>query len=232
MKLAAHQPCYLPTQSVFQKMAVCDIFVLMDHLHFTTHDQINRTRIKTACGASWLSVPILTKGFRGQSIHETRIDSSRSWQRKHWRSLNVNYAYAPYFEQFYEFFESVYLSRTWKHLLDLNLALFEFVKGILNLPARICLSSDLNLNGTGRLFLIRLVEEFGCQTYVTESRFKEYLDENYFAKNGITLRCIDATEVPYHQLFGDFIPGLSVIDLIFNEGDESRNLIEQSRVCK
>ncbi|MFQ5675493.1 MAG: WbqC family protein [bacterium] len=230
MKLAAHQPCYLPSVSFFQKMAACDIFVLMDHFRYTAHDNINRSKIKTADGACWLSVPVLTKGFRGQRIKETRIDSSGSWQRKHWRSLNVNYAYAPYFEQFFDFFEGVYLSRTWEHLLDLNLEIIDFANRILKLPAQIYLSSELSVNDTGRLFLIHLARKFGCDTYVTETRFKDYLGEDYFAENGITLSCMEPVECRYHQLFGDFVPGLSVVDLIFNEGHESQNLIVPSRV--
>lgn len=225
MKLAAHQPCYLPGLDFFYKMALADVFVLTDGLDYTTHNVINRTKIKTADGVSWLTVPVLSKGYRGEPIRQILIDSSQNWPRKHWRTLLVNYKYAAYFEQFADFFEKAYLSKQWKYLLDLNLELFEFVKRFLNFSPEIIQSSSLNLHGKGNTFLINLVDALGCDTYLADSKFKGYLDPTMFEKNDIQLEYIRFQEPLYYQLFGDFVPGLSIVDLLFNEGPASRKLI-------
>lgn len=229
MILAAHQPCYLPKLSFFYKMAQADVFVLTDDFQYTTHNFINRSQIKTVRGAAWLTVPVLTKGHRSESIRETLIDSSQNWQRKHWRALSVNYACSAYFEQYADFFEEIYLSRKWKYLVDLNLKLIEFAKKMLNLSTKIVLSSDLNLKENGSILLAKMSTAFNCTTYLAERKFENYLDRKLFSEKEIELNFFSYKSPKYYQLFGDFASGLSIVDIIFNEGMDSRELITK---CK
>jgi len=229
MILAAHQPCYLPKLSFFYKMTQADVFVLTDDFQYTTHNFINRTQIKTVDGAAWLTVPVLTKGHRSESIRETLIDSSQNWQRKHWRTLSVNYTYSAYFEQYVDFFEEVYLSRKWKYLIDLNLELIEFVKRLLKLSTKIVLSSDLNLKDKGSILLAKMPTALDCTTYLVERKFENYLDRKLFSEKEIGLKFFSFRPPEYYQLFGNFASGLSIVDIIFNEGTDSRELITK---CK
>ena len=210
MILAAHQPCYLPKLSFFYKMAQADIFVLTDDFQYTTHNSINRTQIKTVNGVAWLTVPVLTKGH---------------WQRKHWRTLSVNYTYSAYFEKYADFLEEIYLSKKWKYLIDLNLELIEFVKRSLNLSTKIVLSSDLNLKDKGSALLAKMSTALGCTAFLTERDFAIYLDRKPFYEKEVELNFFSFKAPEYYQLFGIFTPGLSIIDVLFNEGEVSRHLI-------
>jgi len=225
MILAAHQPCYLPELSFFYKMAQADIFVLTDDFQYTTHNSINRTQIKTVNGVAWLTVPVLTKGHRRETIRETLVDSSQNWQRKHWRTLSVNYTYSAYFEKYADFLEEIYLSKKWKYLIDLNLELIEFVKRSLNLSTKIVLSSDLNLKDKRSALLAKMSTALGCTAFLTERDFAIYLDRKPFYEKEVELIFFSFKAPEYYQLFGNFTPGLSIIDVLFNEGEVSRHLI-------
>ena len=225
MILAAHPPCYLPKLSFFYKMAQADVFVLADDFQYTTHNYINRTQIKTVNGVAWLTVPVLTKGHRKETIRQTLVDSAQNWQRKHWRTLSVNYAYSAYFEQYADFFEEVYFAKKWKYLIDLNLEFIEFIKRSLNLSTKIVLSSSMNLDTTGSGCLAEMSTTLECTTYLVEREFESCLDRKLFLESEIELKFFSLKPPEYYQLFGNFASGLSIVDLIFNEGTDSRELI-------
>ncbi len=224
MILAAHQPCYLPKLSFFYKMARADIFVLTDDFQYTTHNFVNRTQIKTVNGRAWLTVPVLTKGPI-ESIRETLVESSQNWQRKHWRTLSVNYTYSAYFEQYADFFKDIYLFKRWNYLIDLNLELIEFAKRSLNLSTRIVLSSDLNLKDKGNALLANMSTTLDCTTFLADREFENYLDKKLFSKKKVELNFLTFKTPEYYQLFGNFISDLSIVDLLFNEGREGREVI-------
>ncbi|MFQ5865210.1 MAG: WbqC family protein, partial [bacterium] len=127
MILAANQPTYLPLLDFFTKMHFADVFVLADDIQYTKHSFINRTKIKTALGVQWLTVPVSTKGRMGQLINQVQIDTVQNWRQKQWKTLLVNYKYAAYFEKYADFFEDLF-KKPWTRLLELNLEIIEFIK--------------------------------------------------------------------------------------------------------
>jgi hypothetical protein len=224
MILAAEYPNYLPLVSFFYKMSQADIFVLVDDFQYTKHNYINRTKIKTARGIQWLTVPVLTKGRKGQTIHHVQIDALQDWRRKHWKTLLVNYKYAAYFEKYSDFFENIY-HKAWRHLLDLNLAIIEFIKNALQISTKIYLGSELNVSGKGSQRLTNLLENLNCGTYLSFLDGKKYLDTQIFEQRGFEVKLISSKPIIYYQQFGEFISNLSIVDLLFNEGENSTNLI-------
>jgi len=218
-KLAAHQPCFLPSIAFFRKLLSVDIFVIADDYQFTTNAAINRTLIKAPRGAAWLTVPVLTKGLGRQRINQISINNGIAWQARHKRTLEVNYCYAPYFEQFCDdlflFFE-----HEWCRLVDLNLALITFLARMLNIPTTIVRSSGLPLLGKSNCRLYEMLQQTDCATYVADMDLQSHLSVAEFERNGFNLEFVDyyqATET-YHQQFASFVAGLSIVDLLFNEG--------------
>jgi len=231
MVLAAHHPSYLPPIIFFHKMCRADVLVLTDDFQFTTSGQINRARIKTAVGPQWLTVPVLTKGRPGQKISEVEINQQQPWQRKHWKTLCVNYTFAAYFEQFADQLGATY-SKNWEYLLDLNLTLIDFIQHSLNISTRIVLSSSLNLSGEGVSKLIDMTEILECDTFLAEMAYRNYLPAERFARYGKELKFFEYETPGYHQQFGEFIPGLSIIDLLLNEGKAVRDFLSKAKVEK
>ena len=80
---------------------------------------MNRNKIKTNTDSIWLTVPVLRKGYRELKTSEIKINNSVGWQKKHLRSILINYKKTPYFEKYIPFFEDVY-SKTWNYLTELN----------------------------------------------------------------------------------------------------------------
>ncbi|MDZ7262053.1 MAG: WbqC family protein, partial [candidate division KSB1 bacterium] len=201
-------------------MSQADIFVLADDLQYTSHGLINRARIKNARGWQWLTVPVLTAGRGLQKINEVRIDPSRNWALKHWKSLYVNYKNAPYFEWYEEFFKQLFHSR-WKYLVELNITAIEFICQALGIKTSLFRSSRLPKAREINQRLVKWLKHLGCDTYLVEETYRQYLKMPLFEE----VRFITFQPPVYHQLFGSFIPNLSVVDLLFNEGEKSREVL-------
>ncbi len=224
MILAAHPPAYLPSPVFFRKMLLADVFVLADTLPYSRHGEFNRCRIRTARGPTWLTVPAYSRGRREQRLCDVEIRADSGWRRKHQRALQLNYGYAPYFDKYRDFFEAMY-ARDWRRLCELNLHAIGYLCEVLGVRARVLLLSGLGLAERGWRLLLELANRTGCQEYLAEPRFRSYLDSGQIERHGLRLRFVDESTPPYHQPFGAFAPGLSIIDLLFNEGEEAGTIL-------
>ena len=119
MILTAHQPVYLPWLGLFHKIAISDMFVLLDEVQFEKNGWMNRNKIKTKNESLLLTVPVLLKNYREIKSSEICINNSTNWQRKHLSSIQMNYSQSPFFDDYIGFFEEVY-SKKWNFLNELN----------------------------------------------------------------------------------------------------------------
>lgn len=228
MKLAILQPGYLPWLGYFDQMNKVDIFVHATDLQYTRQDWRNRNRIKTRQGWAWLTVPVVSKGQYHAPIDEVRINNHISWTKKHLNIIRENYRQAPYYSQYISFFETVY-ARTWELLLDLDLHLIDFFRDALGISTRVVDIADLKLGKIDRNSrLIRVCQEFGASTYLSGAAAKQYIQPERFEQAGISLEFQEYQHPIYPQLHGDFMPYMSIIDLIFNCGDESPSILTGS----
>jgi len=117
-----HQPQYLPWLGYFDKIARSDIFILLDDVQFKKNDWQNRNKIHTPQGWQWLTVPVI-HNF-GQTIVETKIKNVSNWRQAHYKALVLNYSRAPFFNDYKDFFETLY-EREWEYLADLNIYILE-----------------------------------------------------------------------------------------------------------
>ena len=223
--VAIHQPNYLPWLGYFYKICQSDVFVFLDNVQYTKNNIINRNKIKTPQGAMWLTVGVLTKGHRGQLISEVEINNGVAWNKVHKKSIFQNYSKAAYFEKYSPFFEHIYDS-DWGKLADLNEALIKLICKLLGIKdIKFIRASELAVSGTETRLLMNICKEVGADTYLSGFGGKKYMDEKAFEQTGISLRYYDFKYPTYNQLWGEFIPNLSIIDLLFNEGDESVNIL-------
>jgi hypothetical protein len=220
MQLAAHQPLFLPPPEFFWKMSQVDIFLLADQLQYSTHGNFNRGKIKTVNGPVWLTVPVRSKGKSGQPIRAVEIDNHTNWQKQHLRTLFINYRNAPYFEQYRDQLEKLYL-RPWATLGDFSTALISFFQAQLFIKTQIVRLSQLNLSGTTNEMLISALRQLNCAQYVVEASLRPFVDEPLFHAAGLEVHFIHFAQLQYYQQFSGFEPGLSVLDLLLNEGEMS-----------
>lgn len=210
-----HQPDFIPWPVFFRRIAISDIFVILDHVQFNRRGWQNRDRIKTAQGSTWLTVPVKKK--TSSRLNQVEIVSEQEWKNKHLRSLQTWYGKTPFFREYFQALQEIYL-RTSTLLIELNMDLIHFFLEVFGLKPKMVFSSSLPVQGQGTQLLVQIIKAVKGDAYLTGSGARDYLEEHLFAQDKITL-IWDEIEYPwYPQRFKPFIPRLSSIDFLFNCG--------------
>jgi hypothetical protein len=219
------QPGYLPWLGFFEQMHRSDIFVMYDDVQYDKEGWRNRNRIKTATGIQWLTVPVLLKFNEHPIIFDVRIDNKVNWRKKHLGAIRQNYIKAPFFRKYIEIFEVAY-SREWEYLVDLDLYFIEKLAECLGMShKKIVRSSSFQVKGERIERLVNMCKFFGAGTFYEGAAGKNYMDVDYFLRHGIEVEFQDYQHPTYPQLHGEFVPYLSVIDLLFNRGEDSMAIL-------
>jgi hypothetical protein len=187
---------------------------------------MNRNKVKTPQGALWLTVPVSFEF--GQLINEVKINNKTNWREKHLKTLEVNYKRANFFKNVFEIIKGIYYLKDWQNLSDFNISLIRAMLSYLGLNKPFVKSSTLDIQSKGTELLIQIVEKVGGDVYLSGFGGAKYQEEKLFKKEGIRLIYYDFTHPIYKQLWDDFIPNLSIIDLLFNMGPESVEIIRNS----
>ncbi|CAB3290115.1 WbqC-like protein family [Methanocaldococcus lauensis] len=216
MKVVILQPMYLPWMGYFGMIDVADVFVFYDDVQFSNQSWQQRNRVKTANGIVWLTVPVIKKF--GQRINEVRINNSTNWRKKHWKTIKYSYSKAPYFKDYKDIFEEIY-AREWNYLYELNIYIIKTITEILGLKTKFILSSELNVEGKKTDRLIRILKKINATEYISGPSAKAYIEPEKFKRENIGLYWFEFNHPKYPQIHGDFVPYLSVIDLLFNVGE-------------
>jgi len=206
----------------FHKAALSDTLCVVDAAAYSRYDFINRNRIKTADGPLWLTVPVHVLGPQ-RRIRDLRI-AGTSWQRKHVAAIRQSYGKSPYFNQYAIELESLLLKKR-AFLCDLNNDLLRFFLRILAIPVKMVASSDYHLTGKGSEFVLDMCRKLGAATFIFGSHGRDYADVAAFRGAGVEVVFQEYHHPVYPQLHGEFLPGLSVIDLVFNAGPRSLEII-------
>lgn len=225
MKVSIHQPNYLPWLAFFDKIKKVDIFVLLDDVQYEKNGFQNRNKIKVPGGWIYLTIPIPRSEYF-KKISDVRLPVSDQWQKDHWKSIQMAYSRSSYFNKYKDFFDGIYRTR-YQFLTEINIKIIQYLSDVLKFRTKILRESDLDidpkLKSTDRL--IQILKTVGASYYLSGPSGKKYLDLDKFKRENIEIEFQDYNHPIYHQLFGNFIPGLSVIDLLFNEGDKSSKII-------
>lgn len=228
MILVGHQPNYLPYLGFFHKIYYCDVFMIVDHVQYVKRGPfgwISRNRIRTQDGEQWLTVPVLVKGKFDQSIKDTRINSTLPWGRKHWRSLQTNYGKSPYFSQFADFFDDTYNRKRWDFLCDLSVHCIHFLMKAFGIQKTVKISSEMDIQGKADDMIIDMCRKSEADSYLHGAHGKDYIEESKFSAAGIRSLYQDFKHPVYRQQFVPFIANLSAVDLLFNHGDASLDIL-------
>jgi hypothetical protein len=231
MIVTIHQPEHLPWLGFFDKMRQADVFVLLDTTQFAKDDFQNRNRIKTANGSTWLTVPVYKRGRSYQTILDTEICNDRNWRNSCWSQIQQNYRQAPYFAEHKAFFQDLYRQK-WDRLVDLNAAIIGHIADQLGINTRIVTASELDIYERGSTTVnFTICRELGASAYLSGKHGKDYLDENLFHEHNIEVRYQDFQHPVYPQLWGEFQSHMSAIDLLFNCGADSLEIITSANLA-
>jgi len=227
--VSASQPYFAPFSGFFMKALRSDTLVLMDRVQFPQGTTwLTRNRFKNDQGTLWLTVPVWKKGLGLQQIHKVRICNEGRWAKKHLTSLKSAYRNAPFFEDHESFLESLY-SQTFERLIDFNLEIIRHVMTHLRIPTRIVRLSDLQTDAREPRLSVDIGQELGATQFLAQAGANKYLDTKGFERAGISVRFLNPRPPVYPQLWGPFLTRLSVLDLLFNCGPRSRDLLSQRK---
>jgi hypothetical protein len=230
MKIAISQPTYLPWLGYFDLIDQVDQFVLLDDAQFVKQSWDQRNRIKSPTALQYLTVPVVFRGRLGQRLCDVEIRDPRFWE-KHLRAIEVNYGKAHYFEVYFPHLKEV-LQRCepGSKLIDLNLALIQWIASDLKLATPMVRSSSLHVEGKRSERLLSTCKLMGASDYLSP-RTATYLlgDLSIFAGTGVRIWFHNYTHPKYRQRFLPFRPYASILDLMFNEGPRSLEIIRSGR---
>ena len=226
MKIAIHQPNYLPWIGFFDKLDQVDKFVLLDKALHSKSGFLNRNKIKTPQGIYVLTVPIKNKEI---PINELQIASNHNWQYKHWKIIESNYKNCPYWNDYKDGFKQIY-QKQWDKIVPLNVALIRHIKTLLNITTELFLESDFHIDfGSKNTRNVNITSHLNGTIYLSGTGARAYNDINEFNDYHIQLIYQDFNHPIYPQRWGDFQSNLSIIDMLFNCGPETINILRNNR---
>ena len=227
-RITIHQPQYIPWVPYFDKILRCDEFVFLDNVQFQKNGLQNRNQIKGPQGAQWLTIPV--KHSFGQLICETQI-ANRKELNKHLKTLEMNYKKAPYFDEVFALISDSYKS-TSGNLSDFCCEIIIKSLNYLGYEGQIVKNSGLSVEGKASDLVLNICKKCKADIYLSGQGGKDYLDLGEFEKAGIRVEFQKYQSQEYHQCFpqAGFYKDLSVMDLLFNEGQNSLTIIENGRI--
>ncbi len=206
MKIITH-PLYLAAVPLYARLYASESLVIDDVAPFVKQTYRNRALIATENGMQSLTIPVVHDGGK-VAMRDVRISEHGNWRHQHWNAIVSAYRKSPFFDYYADDFAHFYEERD-GFLMDFNLRLHGVVSGLLGLEREIAFLSD-------EAFDASAVVDLRC---IAEPKALDTVD--------------GAVQQPYYQVFAQrngFIPNLSIVDLLFNEGPEGLLVLRDS-VC-
>lgn len=226
--VAIHQPNFLPWLGFFDKIARSDVFVLLDNVQFPKKGGIwtNRVQILMSGQANWMTVPV-DRTFHGTKlINEMLINNKTDWRLKMHKTIQQNYIKAPYFIEIMPLVESL-INESTANLAEYNVKAIRILAERVGLSTdHLILSSTLNTEGNSTELLISITKAVGGDAYMCGGGANGYQEDEKFTGENIQLKYQEFKHPVYAQFnTKDFIPGLSIVDVLMNCGFDGVNEI-------
>jgi hypothetical protein len=217
--ICIHQPDFVPYLGFFDRLLHADHFILLDNVKFIRRGWQHRDRIKTREGSAWLSLS-LQKGDYHQKISEVRLSSEGKWIEENLALLRQCYAKALCFDHIYPKVEAIYRAGH-ERLIDFNIAFLDMALRLFRIDVQMTFASAYPVASSSSQRLLELVLAVQGNNYLTGPGSRDYLDEALFAQSGVSVSWQDFKHPTYSQLYGNFEPMLSCLDLFFNCGNDA-----------
>lgn len=228
MILSAHQPTFMPWLGLFHKINNSDLFVIFDIVQYLPKEWMNRNYIRSKNDKILLTVPVYRSGFLKKKINDIKIDYSTNWNEKHLKSIKLCYQNKEYFYLYFHQIEEIYNKRH-KLLSDLNYDLLIFFLEKIGIDTKIVKASDYNFKGKKSDLVLDMCLKLNFNKYIFGEQGRNYVKEDDFKIKGVKIAHQKYIHPKYSQGYSNFIPNLSVLDLIFNYGNKSLEILNNSQ---
>lgn len=204
MKQIILHPTYFPSISHYVAMLQADEITFEVEDNFQKQTNRNRMYIYSPNGFQLLNIPVKHAIEKHQKFKDTRIENDFDWQKNHFKSLEAAYRTSPFFEFFEDDFRPIF-EKKHEFMMDLNFQIFEIVND--------CLGIDLPFNKTKEYF--HEIQDKTDFRYLVNGKKDTFINEEY-------------TQV-FEEKHG-FIPNLSILDLLFNEGRHAIEYLKNQKL--
>jgi len=225
MKLGIMQPYFFPYIGYFQLIDLVDIYVIADDLNFIKNSYIKKNSILDNGAPVLLSLE-LVGASQNKLINEIEVGSKTD---KLLKAIQRRYAKAPYFKDVFPLLQSILLSEEKNVARFLGDSLMK-IASYLGIQTKFLYSSEIEKNNDLKFDarIIDICKRVGADHYINAIGGKELYSKDKFASEGIKLSFIDTKEIEYAQFGKEFVPNLSIIDvLMFNSPEETKMLLQE-----
>lgn len=216
MKIAIMQPYFLPYIGYFQLIKAVDKFVVYDDVNYINRGWINRNNLLIGGNKHIFTIPLLDTS-QNKLINELVIVGENQWKHKLLKTVEQSYRKATYFEQIYPLFYELISSEMHK-IADLNVLAIRKICEYLEIQTEIIPTSthynNRHLKGQHRILDICLQEN--SDAYINPIGGMDLYDQHIFSAHHIEIYFIESIEIPYAQISDQYIPSLSVLDVLMH----------------
>jgi len=219
--VAIHQPNFFPWLGYFDKIARCDKFVFLDNVQYPKSGKgqwMNRVMLNISGNKSWLTAPVDRSHHGLRMIDEMMFSDGAQWRRKAEKTIVQNYCKRPHFEAEWPWLRELLMNED-DRLLEYNMKALTAIIGKIGMDmSKTVLASQLEINAKATEMLIGLTKAAGGDAYMCGGGAKGYQNDSDIESSGLKLIYQDFAHPVYPQGCGEFMPGLSIMDAIFNIG--------------
>lgn len=210
----------------FKKIQGSDLFVFLDDVQYEKNWVQNRNKIRTSEGSMWLTVPV--NASIGSLLKDIRIENTTNWRTKHKKSIQINYSKTSYFKDFWPSLEQIY-EKNYDLLIDVDMEIIQLLMKELQIKTKTIFSSELGISDKGSDRILNICKKLGADVYLSGILGSDYLNLKNFEENNIKVQFQNFQHPVYEQYYKPFLPNMSSIDLIFNEGKNAPKILQDAK---
>ncbi len=231
MKLAVMQPYFFPYIGYFQLIHAVDKFVFYDDVNYIKRGWINRNRILNQGKDLLFTVP-LEDASQFLKINETYVHEKTyiPWQDKFFKTIEYSYKKAPYYNVTMDLMRKVFVIEGTATIGTLATNSVLTVCAYLNLQCDFVRSSTYYENShlSGGKRLLDICQQEKAASYINPVGGQSLYDQQSFMAANVSLVFLKSLPISYRQFDKDYVPWLSIIDvLMFNSIEEIRDMINK-----
>ncbi len=223
MRIAIHQPDYIPYLGYFYKISKADLFVYLDDAQFSNDNMHHRNVIKTSQGVKRLTIP-LDYHFK-DAINRVRTKDELGWKEKHLALITANYSKAKYYKEVFPLLQELLLTK-YENLADMNMTINRFILSGFGFRTAIVKASELNITSRKEERVLDICSLLKANEYYSGLGAKAYQKTEDFKNRGIELIYSDYKAFPYPQNGDAFDNNLSILDYLFHCGFDWNRVLE------
>ena len=230
MNVVISQSMLFPWVGLLEQIRLADTYVYYDDVQFSKGSFVNRVQVKTAQGMRWMTVPLQNLHL-GQRIDEVKVAPAARWRDKHLELLKSSFQGARYFDDALELAAQVY-SVEYPDVGALSRAsLMSLVKYFgLETSKKFIDVKELSIEGGNSDRVLSIVKKLKGRNYITGLGALKYLEHERFYRDWILVSYMQYRCSRYPQLYGDFTPFVSGLDLVANCGKDGVRFIGSKAV--